>query len=56
MPLGAFFWIIFVICILFSGFVWYTPTFRYGWAPNVVIWVLIGILGWAVFGPVVTHG
>ena len=56
MPLGILFWVIYVIAILFGFWANYTPgqpwPFRQ-FGSYLVMWVLIGILGWQVFGPVV---
>jgi hypothetical protein len=52
MSLAVWFWVIFVISILFSlwaGYVPNQPWFR-NWGGNLVVFVLIFILGLAVFG------
>lgn len=50
MSAGIWFWIIYVISILFCGYwLWPFGTDRWGW-PSLVIFVLIGLLGWGVFG------
>lgn len=50
MGAGIWFWIIFVICALFGG--WslrgQPPHF---WGGGLVLFILIGLLGWGVFGP-----
>ncbi len=56
MPLGIFFWVIYVIAILFGIWSNYEtgqpfPVKRFG--SYGVLWILVGILGWQVFGPVV---
>ena len=56
MPLGILFWTIFIIALLFglwSGYepaqpLWYRRTGAY-----LVLWLLVGILGYHAFGPVV---
>jgi membrane protein YdbS with pleckstrin-like domain len=56
MPLGILFWVIYVIAILFGVWsnyevgqpLWFRRAGAY-----FVLWVLVGILGWHVFGPVV---
>jgi hypothetical protein len=55
MPLAWLFWMIYIIAILFSGWVYYapnTPWFR-PFSGLFIIWVLIGILGYRVFGAAV---
>jgi hypothetical protein len=52
MPLQVLFWMIYIIAILFSGWVYYAPNtawFR-PFSGLFAIWVLIGILGYRVFG------
>jgi hypothetical protein len=57
MPLNILFWVIYLLALLVSWWGYYTPGqpwFRpFGGA--LAIWVLVGILGWRVFGPAV-HG
>lgn len=56
MPLGILFWVIYVIAILFGVWsnyeagqpLWFRRAGAY-----LVLWLLVGILGWHVFGPVV---
>jgi membrane protein YdbS with pleckstrin-like domain len=56
MPLGTLFWVVYVIAILFGVWsnydaaqpLWYRRAGAY-----LVLWVLVGILGWEVFGSVV---
>lgn len=57
MAAGIWFWIIYVICVLagvfFSWPIDNTPGQKI-WRPfgvNIVIFILLGILGWKVFGP-----
>jgi hypothetical protein len=56
MPLGILFWVIYVIAIIFSVWSSYEVNqplwFRRAGA-YFVIWLLVGILGWRVFGPVI---
>ncbi len=54
MSAGIWFWIIYVICVLFG--LW--SDWPAGGPPNfrplggrVVVFILIGLLGWRVFGP-----
>jgi hypothetical protein len=49
MAIGLLFWVIMIIGLLFGG---YTNRATIGvWAiNNLVLWVLLALLGWAVFG------
>jgi hypothetical protein len=52
MPLQYLFWMIYIIAILFAGWAYYapgTPWTRH-FSGVFVVWVLIGILGYRVFG------
>jgi hypothetical protein len=55
MAKGEVFWIIYLLCVLF-GFgwnIWNTNTaytWVGSWVPNMI---LFGLLGWAVFGPII---
>ena len=56
MPLGILFWVIFVISFLFGLWSNYEagqpfPVKRAG--TYLVLWLLVGMLGWKVFGSVV---
>ena len=56
MPLGTLFWVVYVIAILFGVWsnyeaaqpMWYRRAGAY-----LVLWLLVGALGWEVFGSVV---
>jgi hypothetical protein len=58
MPLGILFWTVYVIAILFGVWsnydaaqpLWYRKAGAY-----LVLWILVGMLGWATFGPVVKN-
>jgi hypothetical protein len=53
MAAGQWFWILYVICIVFSG--WAYWPFQANYRPFMgllVLYVLVGLLGWHVFGPV----
>lgn len=51
MGANIWFWIIYVICVLFTGWSIYpAPDYRSHF-PTLVTFVLIGLLGWGVFGP-----
>lgn len=53
MPLSLFFWVIYIIAILFGVWsnyeanqpLWYRRAGAY-----LVLWLLVGVLGWEVFG------
>lgn len=48
MSLGILFWIIFLIALIFG-----IPQVNAkvpAWSSNLIFWILVGILGWAVFG------
>jgi hypothetical protein len=58
MSVGIWFWVIMVIGIIFWGFVTWRPVPGnpyYASGPNLVIFILIFLLGWGVFGPPI-HG
>lgn len=53
MPAGIWFWIVYVILILFCGVLYWPfpePMRRHA-GVSFVILVLIGLLGWGIFGP-----
>lgn len=57
MPIGLLFWVIFVVWILFTGYVaWGDPANRPHWGVlggNLIVLILLFLLGWQVFGFVV---
>jgi hypothetical protein len=56
MPLGILFWVVYVIAILFGVWSNYDaaqPLWYKGAGAYVILWLLVGFLGWQVFGPVV---
>jgi hypothetical protein len=58
MPYELLFWIIMLFLILFNFASNANPTFfgPWGWLPNsLLLWVLLALLGWKVFGPAL-HG
>lgn len=51
MSAGIWFWIIYVLVAIFGGFFGYRdPAYRPFLGGGIVIYVLIGLLGWGVFG------
>lgn len=55
MPLSILFWVVYLIAIIFSYWAYYVPgqPFSRPFGGVLAIWLLVGILGWSVFGPVV---
>jgi len=55
MPLQMLFWAIYIISIFFS--VWLSYDGQVGWQRRAggyfILWVLVGILGYRVFGPAI---
>ena len=59
MPAGIWFWIIYVLCVVFGLWAWWpaAPPQGQAWGGFrplggiLVIFILIGLLGWEVFGP-----
>jgi hypothetical protein len=53
MTIGLLFWVLMILSLLFGGLSaspkWTErcPT----WASSLLVWVLLALLGWAVFGP-----
>ena len=58
MPIGIWFWVFYVLAILFGTWLNYEPAqplwFRRAGA-YAVLWLLVGLLGWRVFGSVVKN-
>ncbi len=49
---GIWFWIIYVVVGLFGGFYGFTNgTDRRWFGGGLVVFALVGLLGWGVFGP-----
>lgn len=56
MPLSVAFWVIYLLSLLIGGWSYYEsgqPTWFRRAGGYFVLWLLVGILGWAVFGPAV---
>lgn len=52
MPISMLFWAIYIIAIVFGFWLSYDgqPTWPRRFGGYVVLWILVGILGWRVFG------
>jgi hypothetical protein len=52
MPISVLFWVIYIVAILFSGWAYYVPNTNWirPFGGLFVTWILIGILGYRVFG------
>lgn len=50
MSAGIWFWIIYVICALFGGWLGINGDRRW-FAGGIIIFILVGLLGWSQFGP-----
>ena len=53
MPLGVWFWVIYVLGVPLAGYGVYAPAAPGARFGGLVSIALFGILGWQVFGPVV---
>jgi hypothetical protein len=57
MPLGILFWVIYIISLVFNMWASQVPgqpfTYRQ-WGGSLLFYVLVGILGWKVFGAAVS--
>lgn len=55
MPLGVLFWVLYVVSIIagFWGAYDNQPLWYRRFSGYIVLWILVGILGWHAFGPVV---
>ncbi len=49
MPAAIWFWIIYVICVIFG--IWSEWPIGRPFGGRVAVFVLLGLLGWGVFGP-----
>jgi len=51
MPAGLWFWLIYVICVVFGGWsVWPSDSNYRPLGSWLVVFILLGLLGWGVFG------
>jgi hypothetical protein len=57
MPMNFLFWMIYIIAILFAGWTNYEQNVFYWrrFSGYLVLFVLVGLLGYQVFGPAVKH-
>ena len=51
MSAGNWFWVLYVIVALFGGYSLYGMGDRRYFGGGIVVFVLIGLLGWSQFGP-----
>ncbi len=52
MPAGIWFWIIYIIVGILGGFFGcYSGCDRRWFGGGIVVYILLGLLGWGVFGP-----
>ncbi len=59
MPIGILFWVLMIIWAIY-GFAWNSAPSRFGnwgWLGNgLLIFVLLALLGWHDFGPILQNG
>ncbi len=53
MTLGLLFWLVYIIVLLFGGFLTYQPNQLRPLGVHAVYMILVGLLGWAEFGAAV---
>ena len=54
LSLGFIFWLIMLLLLIFG--LWHTwPNYPLV-GMNLVVWILLALLGWKVFGPMIGHG
>ncbi len=54
MTIQLLFWVIFVVSLLFGGYSNRAGEKFGAWLRNdLIFWILIGLLGWQVFGPAI---
>lgn len=51
MSAGIWFWLVYVICVIFGGVINYPFSDRRLAGTSLIVLILIGLLGWGVFGP-----
>jgi hypothetical protein len=56
MPIGILFWAIYILCLIFGVWGYWEPA-QPSWRQRVggylALWVLVGLVGWRIFGPAV---
>jgi len=52
MSIGLLFWVIMIVGLLFGLFMHRTTPMAWV-SDSLVVWVLLALLGWAVFGPAI---
>lgn len=51
MSMGLLFWAIMILSLIFGAWNWHSGGGPYGpLGSNLLLWILLGLLGWAVFG------
>ena len=50
MPIGLLFWIVYLVALIFGAYGAFTPAWPGGRFGGLVAIILVGLLGWAVFG------
>lgn len=51
MSIAFWFWLLYVIALVFWGFGFNrAPEARWGAGHSIVLWLLVGLLGWSQFG------
>lgn len=53
MPIGMVFWMLMILWFVFWGWTNWGGGTAFGWAPNILLFVLLFLLGWHDFGFVV---
>jgi hypothetical protein len=53
MPIGMIFWMLMILWFVFWGWTTWGPAAAYNWAPSILLFVLLFLLGWHDFGFVV---
>jgi hypothetical protein len=56
MPMNVLFWGIYLLCLIFGTWGYYDasqPTWYRRAGGYVALWILVGMLGWRIFGPAV---
>jgi len=53
MPLGILFWVLMVVSLVFNFWSYRNPTQPYGWGGGLLVFILLAILGWKLFGSVI---